>query len=133
MAVTSQDFLSLAKELSTRQEEICWRGAVSRAYYCIYHECQFLREKLPEAPYDSDPKGIHDRFIKQFTTYTGNDELSRGIRAIGYILATFKDIRTEADYEIEHSFRQRTVQEAFQYVENIRKKLQQLENLQQHS
>lgn len=130
MAVVSEDFLSLAKELSHHNTEICWRSAVSRAYYCIYHECQPVGNTLPEAPYDSDPKGIHDRFIKKFTAYEEKTPFKMKIRSIGHMLRCLKDMRVEADYEIDHDFRQTSVQEVFQYIEKIRHKLNEVSQLQ---
>lgn len=129
MAISSQELFELAKELAEREKEVYWRSSVSRAYYSIYHECQSFANQLPEAPYDSFPKGVHDKFIKQFSAYPGNDEFSRTIRAIGYILGNFKDIRALADYKLSDSFEHSRTREAFQYVNNIRIKLEKLSKI----
>ena len=81
------------------------------------------------SPEDADPKGVHDKFIKQFTTYSGSDDFTRTVRAIGYILGSFKDIRTLADYELTDNFEHSRTKEAFQYVNNIRTKLEKLTTL----
>lgn len=129
MAIGTEDLLMLARELAEQDSEIYWRSAVSRAYYCAYHECQATAVHLPEAPYAADPKGVHDRVIKQFTTSAGNAQKARKLRAIGYVLASIKELRTTADYDIADDFSQTKASEAFQYVDNIRKKLQELEQL----
>ncbi len=129
MAIVTEELLTLARELAEQESEVHWRSAVSRAYYCCYHECRAIAARLPEAPYAAEPKGMHDRIIKQFTTYSGGAQKSRSLRAIGYILAGFKELRTTADYDIAANFSRSTVSEAFQYVDNIRKKLKKLEQL----
>ena len=129
MAITPEDLLLLAKELAEREEEVSWRSSVSRAYYGIYHKCKSFGDHLPEAPYNSDPKGIHDTFIKKFTMHTGKDEFSRTVRSIGYILGSFKDIRTLADYDITNDFSHSQTQEASRYVENICRKLETLQGI----
>jgi len=129
MAVSSEDIFFLATELAKQETEVCWRSAVSRAYYCCYHECKVFEEQLPDAPYSSAPKGVHDKFIKQFTTYVGNDDFAKTIRSIGYILGSFKDIRTLADYELAENFEYSRTKEAFQYVNNVRIKLEKLKTL----
>lgn len=129
MAISAEDLLVLARELAERDSETHWRSAVSRAYYCAYHECRAIAVNLPEAPYAADPKGAHDRVIKQFTTTAGNNRKARKLRAIGYVLASVKELRTMADYDIADAFSKTRTSEAFQYIDNLRKKLQELERL----
>ena len=37
MPVTSNDFISFAKDCSSRKDEIGYRNAIARAYYGAYH------------------------------------------------------------------------------------------------
>ncbi len=85
MAINAEDLLELARELADQDGEVYWRSAASRAYYCAFHECQAIAVNLPEAPYVAEPKGAHDRVIKQFTTTEGNARKARKLRAIGYV------------------------------------------------
>lgn len=125
MSISTQELLSFAEELCEFETEVSWRCAASRAYYSALHQCQTLAETLPEPRYDSNPKGYHDYLIKKFTDFeNSNKKLQLAIRKIGYLLLDAKRVRTEADYQLDMSFKRVQAEGMIEVAKNIFDQLQ---------
>ena len=94
MSCTAQDFLTLAKKLSSSVEEIDRRTAVGRAYYCAFHMADSAKGALPETPYDDRGQGSHEVVIRR---YLGSPARKNAIK-VGYMLRDMKNRRESADY-----------------------------------
>ncbi len=44
-----KEFLTSAQKLIEANSEVDYRNAASRAYYCAFHLCRILLEKLPQS------------------------------------------------------------------------------------
>ena len=88
-------YLRLAEELSTRDEEECLRSSLSRAYYCIYNLA--LRRAEQNGFQRKQGESTHAQLWRLFS---GSPE-SECIR-LGQIAIRLKDKRERADYETHY-------------------------------
>ncbi|HBW6190077.1 TPA: hypothetical protein ME995_000253 [Klebsiella pneumoniae] len=97
MPVTSNDFISFAKDCSSRKDEIGYRNAIARAYYGAYHHV------LPYMKHG--PKDNHQGLIDYLSTMAWKDGAEAypkaTLMALGYALQSLKDQRIICDYRLE--------------------------------
>lgn len=113
MSVDSNDLLHLAHALCADDCEVKWRTGVSRAYYAAYHACTHWHSAMPVPGSVAGPSGgIHQVLINQLKN--GAPEWSPDQRALGrrlaVQLATLKDRRVLADYDLCAQFDQALAQ-----------------------
>lgn len=126
MAITPVELLQFAKSFVGDTDEVSWRTAASRAYYCAYHATQPLGALLPDPPYASEVKGSHDRHIKKFTDFERGGAYGTHfsqIRGIGYILQQMRSLRTRADYKIDEQFLASQARESVQFAQKLLEKI----------
>lgn len=97
MPVTSNDFISFAKDCSSRKDEIGYRNAIARAYYGAYHHI------LPYMKHG--PKDSHQGLIDYLSTMAWKDGAEiypkLTLKALGFALQALKDQRIISDYRLE--------------------------------
>lgn len=97
MTCTPQDFLRLAKKLSSSADEIERRTAVSRAYYFAFHQADQGKDILPESQYDDRGYGSHEAVIRRYLSCRDRKDAVK----VGYVLRDMKNRRESADYELD--------------------------------
>lgn len=105
------DYLTLAEELSRRQDEASLRSAVSRAYYYVYH-LALQRAKANDFIARPD-EGTHKQLWR---LYNGSPEAA--CQSLARIANRLKERREQADYNpaFEHS-----EEEVAELIEDARK------------
>jgi len=87
------EYLTFAKELSTRTDEAALRSAISRAYYAAFHcaraYCKAKSIPIPESLDNSSHKVVWDALLNRGRTLAGAQ--AKGTR--------LKRKRHDADYE----------------------------------
>lgn len=100
MTVSSQDFISFAKDCITRNDDIGFRNAVGRAYYGAYHHVNGLMTNGPR----SSHQGLID-YLKKSSWRENNEAYDKKyLVALSYALQSLKDQRVIADYELSANF-----------------------------
>jgi len=95
MPVNSIDFLDFAKDSISRNDEIGYRNAVARAYYCAYHHVAPI---MMNAPQDSH-KDLISYLIND--SWRGNESFQKlDLIALGHILNQMKGKRVISDYKL---------------------------------
>jgi uncharacterized protein (UPF0332 family) len=112
------EYLNLADDLATRQDEAAWRSSVSRAYYALLHVAY---EALPTSIRGSISYGaIHRR---TWQLYSASSMLA--CRRVGRIGWRLRDSRRDADYRsmipVTQLQSQRLVTDGRRAVESIRR------------
>ena len=97
MSCTTADFLKVANRLSAGVEEIDWRCAISRAYYCAYHESLTCVHVCPEIGYVRG--GMHQQTIERFCQSSDGTA-----KKLGYVLRDLRNRREAADYKLDDMF-----------------------------
>lgn len=97
--ITPVDLLDLARELSRRTTERCWRAAVSRAYYSAFHAARNLldglRFRVPRAD-----QAHHYLYLRLSNSGDPATE------SAGQDLGKLRTERNHADYDIHLNRRQ---------------------------
>ncbi|WP_241574581.1 hypothetical protein [Rosenbergiella nectarea] len=95
MPVSSIDFLNFAKDSISRNDEIGFRNAVARAYYCAYHHVAPI---MVNAPQDSH-KDLIGNLIND--SWKGNEIFQKfDLIALGHMLNQMKGKRVISDYKL---------------------------------
>ena len=97
MPVTPNELLDAAKVLGRGEAEVDRRNAASRAYYAAWHRCLPIGRSVGLSAQPG--QGMHQQLIG---TLTGNR--NPALKSLGYMLRQCRDLRVEADYEIETDF-----------------------------
>lgn len=95
MTVTPADFLRISEELIENSDEIYYRTAASRAYYCIFHICEQFAAQLPGTVNPNE--GSHKRIINKLKRNPDNQD----IRTIGNLMDQMRVLRVRADLQFE--------------------------------
>lgn len=105
MSITSTELSELAKELISRENEVAWRSAASRAYYSSFHCARSAAESLPNNAHFALEGGTHKYLIDRFETYkTPGSPEGKQARKVAYMLRDLKKRREKADYDINDVF-----------------------------
>ena len=112
MSVTPNALLEAAKVLGRGETEVDRRNAASRAYYAAWHQCLPIGRSVGLS--DQPGQGVHQQLIG---TLTGNRNLT--LKSLGYMLRQCRDLRVEADYEIETDFPPEDARTALAQCEKI--------------
>lgn len=115
MPVTPNALLDAAKVLGRGESEVDRRNAASRAYYAAWHQCLPIGRSVSLSAQPG--QGMHQQLI---ATLTGNQD--RTLKSLGYMLKQCRDLRVEADYEIETDFPPEDTRTALEQCERILKK-----------
>ncbi|MDB2331390.1 HEPN domain-containing protein [Alteromonas sp.] len=99
MAVEGKDFLEFAKSAVSHGTEIGFRNAVSRSYYSIYHTVlSLVEQQIPNYA----GGGTHSSLIKYLEDPSCPERFDkRQLRRLSYILRQQRDLRCDADYELD--------------------------------
>ena len=99
MSVTSYDFIESAKLSFQSKTEIGFRNCISRSYYGMYHSALELIEN-PIPNYATG--GSHHCLINYLADkHNAEKHNKRELLKISYILRQNRDLRCDADYELE--------------------------------
>ena|SRR5450432_3037603 len=111
------EYVTLAEELSTRDDEASLRTAISRVYYSIYHQARdfLLAEGISLSTNDSSHKVV-------WNEYKGRGKSCRPVGMDGDCL---HDNRKKADYDKELDNINQLVQDTFLVAKNMREYLRQ--------
>lgn len=132
MAIVPQDLLESAKRLAALSNEADTRSAVSRSYYCSYHEASAVAETLPDHHNMANIKGgMHERLAKKLAEFPlkmigFTEDQSRIIRSVGVMLNQLKTQRRQADYELNDEIPPTNGAASCEASEKISVKLQQI-------
>jgi hypothetical protein len=109
MAVRPSEFLTVARQVIHKEDEVFQRTAANRAYFsCLLT----AREAASHIDWMRVPGGTHERVIRYYT-----DHRDRNRRAIGYMLIELRALRIVADYDLIHDFSSRVAQDAISSAE----------------
>lgn len=108
----ARDFLTSAQQIISGNQEVDYRNAVSRAYYCVFHVCKNLLEKLPNSPHQIGTS--HQVLIDKLLSHP--DER---LATLGHQLSRARDCRTWADYHLSKKFPQYDARRLLTQVQNI--------------
>ena len=112
MPVTPNELLEAAKVIGRGEAEVDWRNAASRAYYAAWHRCLPIGRSVGLSAQPG--QGVHQQLIE---TLTGNRNAT--LKSLGYMLKQCRDLRVEADYEIETDFPPAAARTALEQCEKI--------------
>ncbi|WP_180025342.1 HEPN domain-containing protein [Acinetobacter sp. YH16049] len=113
----SLDFLKFAKkiiELSS-VEEIDYRQAVSRSYYCAFHQVKSKANSLG-IPVDAYKGGTHSS-LRQ--TLIELKPANNKLKGLAFKLNNFHTLRVMADYHLDAVVTNKTAEESIQMCEKI--------------
>ena len=112
MSVTPNALLEAAKALGRGAAEVDRRNAASRAYYAAWHQCLPIGRSVGLSAQPG--QGMHQQLIG---TLTGHRNPT--LKSLGYMLKQCRDLRVEADYEIETDFPPEDARTALEQCEKI--------------
>ena len=107
-----REFLALAKELSVRTSEGCWRTAVSRAYYAAFHRTRDFMATLGFRTRKNDQ--AHTGLYRRLSS-SKSDVLIEA----GRLLLALRSLRNQADYDLDYDFQKAEAVEAAKDAETI--------------
>jgi uncharacterized protein (UPF0332 family) len=120
MACSPVEFLSLAKELSSgRTSEIHMRTAVNRGYYAVFHEATLLKQQLMLPDAINQAGNSHNRLYNALAECESfRTPFSKEVRQFSYMAnGILKNYRSEADYDIDTDFPDKTVTDTIEKAE----------------
>ena len=109
MAITADTLLQAAQEMAAGTREVDWRSAASRAYYAAYHRC------IPFAYGRASASPGHMQMIADLTHRNAEPSSRRA----GFLLRHCKELREQADYELEATFQRADADSALQSTGRI--------------
>ena len=112
MSVTPNALLDAAKALGRGATEVDRSNAASRAYYAAWHRCLPIGRSVGLSVQPG--QGVHQQLIG---TLTGDRNPT--LKSLGYMLRQCRDLRVEADYEIEIDFPPEDARTALAQCEKI--------------
>ncbi len=107
----AKDFLSSAQQSVQGRQEVDYRNAASRGYYCAFHVCKTLLEKLPKQGIVGDS---HEKIIAELLSHSDN-----GLQKLGRQLEQAKILRHRADYQLSVKFTQYEARKSLTQVQRI--------------
>ena len=113
MPINCKDFLSLANDSLERGDEIGYRNAISRAYYCAFHAIKSAIDF--EAP---KGKPTHETLINYLVSANKDEKIPYlKLRSLGYRLAAQRKLRSKSDYQLAETICE---QEANEFLESTK-------------
>lgn len=110
--IDAQDFLDAALAMMAGQREIDYRNAASRAYYCAYHVCRALLERMPNP--NKSTAATHERVVMDLQTHP-----DRRLKKLGNKLNQAKALRRQADYALDADFSHTNAKQAIGHAQKI--------------
>lgn len=99
MSVQCTDFLKFAIDSSARGDEIGYRNAVARSYYCAYHRVNGMMKKGPKDSHQGLIDYLHgDAWRLSCELYE-----KKYLVALAHTLKAMKDQRVISDYGLNDS------------------------------
>ena len=97
------DWLTLARELGHRADEVAQRTSISRAYYAAYHRCLDWEKQLPARGADAGCTGVHAALIARLRHPDRRCTSTQSSRSklLGKLLWRQRERRRLADYRLE--------------------------------
>jgi len=108
----AKEFLISAQEFIQGSREIDYRNASSRAYYCAFHMCRTLLEKLPHTQHSIGSS--HEKVIADLLSYP-----DKRIKKLGRKLEQAKTLRHQADYQLNIPFYRSSAKQVLRHAEEI--------------
>ncbi|KKF38466.1 hypothetical protein [Hafnia alvei] len=122
MPVTSNDFLSFAKDCVSRSDEIGYRNAIARAYYAAYHHVLPCMEHGPK----DNHQGLID-YLKGDAWRASSEKYERSsLVGLAMALQSLKDQRILSDYNLNSDFDKLSADTAVRTAEKLMDKCNQL-------
>jgi len=107
-----KEFLTSAQKQIEANSEVDYRNAASRAYYCAFHLCRILLEKLPQS---QDNIGTsHQKIIDAL--FLSPD---KRLKSLGNKLKMARQLRHKADYKVDIRFTRYEASRALSYAQKI--------------
>jgi uncharacterized protein (UPF0332 family) len=107
-----KEFLTSAQKLIEANSEVDYRNAASRAYYCAFHLCRILLEKLPQS---QDNIGTsHQKIIDALLLSS-----DKRLKLLGNQLKMARQLRHKADYKVDIKFTRYEASRVLSYVRKI--------------
>lgn len=120
MPINCKDFLTFAEECLDRNDEIGYRNAISRAYYCSYHA---IKSVINFEPPKNQPS--HESVIKYLSSPAKDEKIpNTTLRSLGFRLAVQKKLRSRSDYCLDETIYE---QEALDFLKNVNTFIQDIE------
>ena len=120
MAFDWGDYLTLAKELRTRNDEAAKRTAISRAYYCVFNKAADYAQRKLNYQYSV----YQPSHIPVWKCFEGKGITFKAIRDSGIRL---KEAREKADYHSEFANIDNSLTQAIKDAENALSNLSSIE------
>ena len=112
MPVTPNELLDAAKVLGRGEAEVDRRNAASRAYYAAWHRCLPIGRSVGLSAQPG--QGVHQQLIE-----TLEENRNMTLKSLGYMLRQCRNLRVDADYEIETDFPPEDARTALEQCEKI--------------
>ena len=107
-----KEFLTSAQKLIEKNSEVDYRNAASRAYYCAFHLCRILLEKLPQS---QDNIGTsHQKIIDALLLSS-----DKRLKLLGNQLKMARQLRHKADYKVDIKFTRYEASRVLSYVRKM--------------
>ncbi|EDN67866.1 bacteriophage protein [Beggiatoa sp. PS] len=107
-----REFLTSAQQQIQENSEVGYRNAASRSYYCAFHLCRMLLEKLPQS---QDNIGTsHQKIIDAL--FLSSD---KRLKSLGNQLKMARQLRHKADYKVDTKFTRYEASRVLSYVQKI--------------
>jgi uncharacterized protein (UPF0332 family) len=107
-----REFLTSAQQQLQENSEVGYRNAASRAYYCAFHLCRMLLEKLPQS---QDNIGTsHQKIIDAL--FLSSD---KRLKSLGNQLKMARQLRHKADYKVDIKFTRYEASRVLSYVQKM--------------
>jgi uncharacterized protein (UPF0332 family) len=107
----AKDFLTSAQQSIQGCQEVDYRNAASRGYYCAYHVCKTFLEKLPKQGSVGDS---HEKIIAELLSHS-----DKNLQKLGRQLEQAKILRHRADYKLAVKFAQYEARKSLTQVQQI--------------
>lgn len=98
MSISGLDFLDFAKDCMLREDEIGYRNAIARSYYCIYHVADSILVNHPRESH----AGLAGYLID--SAWRGNEDYNKhDLQRLGFLLRQQHGKRKIADYRLNET------------------------------
>lgn len=119
----SEEFFTFGVSLlNSDSSEVQLRTAASRIYYSGYHAVlQMVDQYCSDlSAAEKVGKGVHAVLIERLDGKSKDVQFDRALKRLSAALKAAKDLRSQADYELQRSFNYKSAKEIHAYCTNIR-------------
>jgi uncharacterized protein (UPF0332 family) len=113
MTIDASDFCNFADEMMEKGrqtgQEIYYRNAASRAYYCSLHQCQNLLTR--KYGFQAKGENSHQKVIDALYQHNLNE--------LAILLSRMRTYRVRADYQLNEIFTKRDAQSVLMDAQSI--------------